>query len=72
MVGFNTFDAKTKKILGLCVLVVLIVFALGIVIGFFSGKGSVEVEGYKTLNEAFTGTCDIISFTEEGKKYALR
>ena len=72
MVAFNTFDAKTKKILGLCVLVVLIIFALGIMIGFFSGKGSVKEEGYKTLNEAFTGTCDIDTFTEEGKKYALR
>ena len=72
MTGFMVFNNKTRKIIGICALIALLIFAFGIVIGFFSGKGSGKDEGYKTLTDALTASCSQDNLSGEGKNYFIR
>ena len=76
MAGYIIVDVKTRKIIGICALVSVLVFVLGIIIGFFSGKGSSsdgdKNTGYKTLSDALKGSCPLSEFAGVGKKYVSR
>ena len=74
MAGYIIVDVKTRKIVGICALVSLGVFVLGIVIGFFSGKGSTGTKenGYQSLSDALKGSCNLGEFSGVGKKYVSR
>ena len=76
MAGYIIVDVKTRKIVGIAALVTLFFFVLGIIIGFFSGKGSVGDKGSgsrnQALSDALTGTCPMDDYSGEGKKYVSR
>ena len=77
MAGYIIVDVKTRKIVGIAALVTLFFFVLGIIIGFFSGKGSVgDDKGSgsrnQALSDALMGTCPMDDYSGEGKKYVSR
>ena len=72
MTGYIITDVKTKKTVSIAALVTLFFFVLGIIIGFFSGKGSGCDKGSGSLSDALAGTCPMREYSGEGKKYVSR
>jgi hypothetical protein len=60
MAGYFIVDVKTRKIIAICTVVALVLFAIGIVIGYFSGRGnssSTVTTSTGTVAEAIKSEC---------------
>lgn len=73
MAGYILVDVKTRKIIIICAAVTVILFAIGIIIGYFSGKGSTSttvVTSHQSVADAIRSTCgDTTIQSPSGKLY---
>lgn len=68
-------DVKTKKTIAICSIVSLILFILGIIIGYFSGKGRTPPppKNQNDVVEAIRSACSMTTLhTPEGRRYFQR
>lgn len=71
MAGYIIVDVQTRKIILICAAVTIVFFVIGILIGFFSGKGSkTVVTSSQSVADALRTSCsDIAIKTPSGKLY---
>mgnify|MGYP000346714758 CR=1 FL=1 len=76
MSGYILVDVKTKKVLAICSAISLFLFILGIIIGYFSGKGNVPPEPKNRGNDivaAIRSACSMTTLqTPAGRRYFQR
>ncbi|XP_053379141.1 uncharacterized protein LOC128548426 [Mercenaria mercenaria] len=62
--GFFIVDVKTRKILAICLGVTLLLFAIGILIGYFSGHGSQSTSkspSQESVADAIRSSCHVMT-----------
>lgn len=73
MAGYIIVDVKTRKILIPCLIISVLLFIIGIIIGYFAApSGSTEKSSTCNLQAAIQSSCPVDKFTKEGKKYLER
>lgn len=76
MAGYFIVDVKTRKIIIICTVVSVLLFGIGIIIGYFSGRGtssSTVISSTGTVAEAIRSECgDTTVKTASGKLYLDR
>lgn len=76
MPGYILVDVKTKKVIAICSAISLFLFVLGIIIGYFSGRGHAQVVEKTTgddIVEAIRSACSMTTLhTPEGRRYFQR
>ena len=68
-------DVKTRKILIPCVIIALMLFVIGIIIGYFAAPRrtpKASTSGTCSLTEAVQASCPVDRFTDIGKRYLKR
>lgn len=76
MAGYILVDVKTKKVIAICSVVALFMFVLGIIIGYFSGKGNTPEQQQNpkdSIVKAIRSACSMTTLhTAEGRRYFQR
>ena len=61
MAGYILVDIKTKKTVAVCSVIALVLFVIGILIGYFSGRAakSTEITHHESVAEALADSCSM-------------